>query len=114
MDPLSPAPETRTAFETQLHSALKESFFERAFAPPALLPCRRLALIAIQDDDPLPPWSCGPFAMSTTLHLLSGDKHPHDMPPHCISGDHMLALHRALLRWLLTGTPPHLFGRTDA
>ena len=38
LDPLSPAPETRTAFEAQLHNALKESFFERGFAPPTLPP----------------------------------------------------------------------------
>ena len=38
LDPLSPAPETRAVFEEQLHNALKESFFERGFAPPALPP----------------------------------------------------------------------------
>ena len=113
LDPLSPAPETRAAFEAQLHNALKESFFERGFAPPALPPYRRLAQIATQDDGPLPPWSCGTIAMSTTLHLLLGDKHPHDMPSQCITREHVLALYRAMLRWLLTETP-RLSGRTDA
>ena len=47
--------------------------------------------------------------MSTTLHLLLGDKHPHDMPAGCITRDHMLALHKALLHWLLTGSPPPLW-----
>ncbi len=101
------------AFEEQLHNALKESFFERGFAHPTLPPYMRLDRIAIQDDDPLPPWSCGTFAMSTTLHLLLGNKHPHAMPSQFITREHMIALHRALLRWLLTGTP-HLSGKTDA
>ena len=65
--------------------------------------------IAIQDDGPLPPWSCGTLAMSTTLHLLLGNKLPHDMPAGCITRDHMLALHKALLHWLLTGSPPPLW-----
>ena len=44
--------------------------------------------------------------MSTTLHLLLGEKHPHNMPPDCIKRGHMLALHKALLKRLLTGTLP--------
>jgi hypothetical protein len=43
--------------------------------------------------------------MSTIFHLLLGDKHPHDMPPKCITRRHMFALHKALLKWLLIGTP---------
>ena len=69
--------------------------------------------ITIQDDAHFPTWSCGTFAMSTTLHLLLGDKHPHEMPTSCITRGHMLALHKALLNWLLTGTPPH-YGKAAA
>jgi len=47
--------------------------------------------------------------MNTTLHLLLGDKHPREMSPACITRGHMLALHKALLKWLLTRTPPSLW-----
>ena len=46
--------------------------------------------------------------MSTTLNLLLGDKPPHLLRPACITREHMLNLHDALLKWLLTGTPPPL------
>jgi len=48
--------------------------------------------------------------MSTTLHLLLGDKYPHEMPPHSIARNHMISLHIALLNWLLTGSLPPLWG----
>ena len=31
------------------------------------------------------------------------------MSPHYITREHMLALHEALLKWLLTGVPPSLW-----
>jgi hypothetical protein len=47
--------------------------------------------------------------MSTTLHLLLGDKHPHELVPQCITNGYMLALHRALLKWLLMVTTPSMW-----
>jgi hypothetical protein len=48
--------------------------------------------------------------MRTTLNLLLGTEHPHTMPERCITREHTLALHRALLHWLPTGTPPSIWG----
>ena len=47
--------------------------------------------------------------MSTTLHLLLGNQHPHTLPSGYITRDHMLTLHNSLLTWLLTGRPPSLW-----
>ncbi len=47
--------------------------------------------------------------MCTTLHLLLGDWHPHELPDHHITRTHMLTIHRALLEWLIAGTPPDLW-----
>jgi hypothetical protein len=66
--------------------------------------------IAIQEDNPLLAWSCGTFAMSTTFHLLLGNQHPHTLPSGYISREHMLTLHKSLLKWLLTGSHPSLWG----
>jgi hypothetical protein len=49
--------------------------------------------------------------MSTTLHLLLGGIPPHSFPTQFITRDHMLALHRALLEWLIQGNPPDLWNR---
>ena len=98
LDPIYPAKASHPSLETQLHNALRDSFFLRGFPPPALPPYKRLKRIVIQDDAPLPAWSRGTFAMSTTLHLLLGDKHPHELPNGCITRKHMLALHKALLK----------------
>ena len=105
LDPLRPSEASYPALETQLHSVLRESFTHRGLPPPHRPPDRRVVRIAVQNDAPLHAWSCGTFAMSTTLQLLLIDKHPHEMPPSCITRGHMLALHEALLMWLLTGTP---------
>ena len=47
--------------------------------------------------------------MLTTLHLLLGQRRPHELPAHYLSRDRMLLLHSALLKWLVTGTPPTLW-----
>jgi len=70
---------------------------------------RQLPRIAIQHDAPRPNWSCGTIAMCTTLHLLLGNSRPHALPTMHISRDYMHSLHKALLAWLLTGTPPTLW-----
>jgi hypothetical protein len=101
------------AYETQLHNALHESFISRGLHLPTLPQYIQVERIAVRNDPPLPAWSCGTFAMSTTLHLLLGDKHSHEMPPTSITRGHMLTLHNALLNWLLIGTP-HPYGKTAA
>ncbi len=47
--------------------------------------------------------------MCTTLNLILKNEHPHTMLERCITREHTLALHRALLHWLLTGTPPSIW-----
>jgi len=105
LDPLRPSEASYPALETQLHRALRESFTHRGLPPPILPPYKRVVRIGVQNDAPLPAWSCGTVGMSTILHLLLGDKHAHEMPLGCITHGHMLALHEALLKRLLTGTP---------
>ena len=47
--------------------------------------------------------------MSSTLHLLLEGIPPHSLPTQFITRDHMLALHRALLEWLILGSLPDLW-----
>ena len=47
--------------------------------------------------------------MLTTLHLLLGKRRPHELHALYISRDKMLHLHKALLAWLIRGTPPKLW-----
>jgi hypothetical protein len=47
--------------------------------------------------------------MLTTLHLLLGQRRPHELLDNYLSQDHTLLLHKALLTWLITGTPPPLW-----
>jgi hypothetical protein len=47
--------------------------------------------------------------MCATLHLLLGTRQPHELPSLHITRTHILALHRALLEWLLMGTTPALW-----
>ena len=109
LDPYDPTrPDRWAACETHLYKALTYSFTTRGLPVPALPTYKHIERLAIQQDDPLPAWSCGTFAMSTTLNLLLGATPPHLLRPSCITRVHMLNLHKALLTWLLTGTPPPL------
>ena len=47
--------------------------------------------------------------MCTTLHLLLKGRHPHELYGQYITRDHMRTLHRALIEWLILGTPPALW-----
>ena len=47
--------------------------------------------------------------MCTTLHLLLGNKHYHELPGRYITRAHMLALQRAQLEWLLVSIPPTMW-----
>ena len=47
--------------------------------------------------------------MMTTLHLLLGQRRPHELPDNYLSQDCTLLLHKALLNWLIKGTPPPLW-----
>jgi hypothetical protein len=97
LDPLEGAAVAPARMQHRLHDALHESFHSRGLPTPPLPPFRSLPQIATQRDNPRPLWSCGTFAMSTTLHLLLGGTPPHSLPTQFITRDHMLALHRALL-----------------
>jgi hypothetical protein len=107
--PLGGSPPRRTQMQSKLHSALKRSFESRGLPLPPRRGYRPIPRVTVHEDAPLAPWFCGTIAMTTTLHLLLGKHRPHKLPPRCISRQHMLALHRGLLRWLITGTPPNLW-----
>ena len=74
------------------------------------LPCYRIVnRIAIQNDAPIPPWSCGTIAILTLLHLTLGSIRPDLIATNSITRHQMLTLHQAILRWLIIGTPPDLW-----
>ncbi len=112
LDPLvaGPYPRARRQLvEDNIHRVITDSFSTRGLPTPTLPTYRHVQRVAIQDDAPLAPWSCGTFAMLTTLNLLLGHQHPHELAPDCISRSQMLTLHRALLVWLITGHMPDLW-----
>ena len=47
--------------------------------------------------------------MLTTLRILLGKRRPHELPALYISREKMIHLHKALLAWLITGTPLELW-----
>jgi len=108
-DPLNPAPAHQGNLQDRLRKALTLSFNARGLPPSSLSRYKRVERIVVQEDDPLEPWFCGTFAMSTILHFLLGDKHPHEIRPGHIIRNHMLSFHIALLEWLLAGAPPPLW-----
>ena len=73
---------------------------------PPLSCYRRVRRIAIQNDAPLPPWSCGTIAILTLLHLTLGNIRPNRIDTNNITRQQMLTLHQAILHWLIIGTPP--------
>jgi hypothetical protein len=95
--------------QSKLHSAMSDSFGTRSLPVPPLHQCRQTPRTTIQQDTPRPAWSCGTIAMRTSLHLLLGDRHPHELCELYITITHMLTLHRALLEWLILDTPPALW-----
>ena len=74
---------------------------------------RRVQRIAIQNDSPLEPWSCGTIAILTTLHLTLGNTRPDRIPANSITRQQMLNLHQALLQWLIIAPPP-IYGTYNA
>ena len=114
LDPLEAAAIAPARMQLHLHAALNESFHSRGLPTPPLPTFRSLPQIAIQRDSPRPPWSCGTFAMSTTLHILLEGTPPHFLTIQFITRDHMLTLHRALLEWLILGTPPLTYATETA
>jgi hypothetical protein len=72
------------------------------------LPCYRIVnRIAIQNDAPIPSWSCGTISILTLLHLtLIGSIRPDLIATNNTTRHQMLTLHQAILRWLIIGTPP--------
>jgi hypothetical protein len=109
LDPLEEDLLEPPRMQFRLRRALRESFTSRNLQIPPVPVYRSLPRKAIQRDASRDPWSCGTFAMSTTLHLLLGGIPPHTLPTQFITMEHMLALHGALLEWLLQSNPLDLW-----
>ena len=88
---------------------MRDFFHNQNLSIPDLPRYIQLPRIVVQRDAPRPAWSCGTFAMCNALHLVLGNKHPHELPGGYITGAHLKVLHRALLEWLLAGSPPALW-----
>ena len=93
---------------TNVASALTITYQQHNEQCPPKPRYRRVQRIAIQNDSPLEPWSCGTIAILTTLHLTLGNTRPDRIPANNITRQQMLNLHQALLQWLIIGTPPDL------
>jgi len=89
----------------KLHRAIRESFNSRSIPIPAIPPYRYLPRISIKRGAPLASWSCGAFTMSTKLHLFLEGRYIYSLPALYITREHIFALPRALLEWLILGTP---------
>ncbi len=109
MDPLRDIPHPPPDMQSNMHTALCESFRARNLPNPTLPQYKQVPRISVQQDAPRPAWSCGTITMCTTLHLLLGDRLPHELPGQYITRDNMLTLHKALLEWLILGTPPAMW-----
>jgi len=105
----NPLPECLTrplSMHYKLHRALREYFNSRNRPIPIYPTYRQLPRITAQWDAPLSSWSCGAFAMFATLHFHLGGKSPNSLPAHYNTRDDLKVLHRALLEWLILGSPP--------
>ena len=109
MDPLRDLPHPPPSMHSNLHTAPCETFRARNLLVPTLPKYKQDPRISVQQDALRPAWSCGTIAMCTTLHLLLGDRHPHQLPGQYITRDHILTLHRALLEWRILSTPPAMW-----
>jgi hypothetical protein len=109
LDPLTDASVIDPIIEQNVQNSIKLSYESKGIQAPKLPGYRQFKRICIQEDQPLGHWSCGTFALLTTLHILLGYKLPHQIPPNSISRDHMMNLHKGLLKWLLLGIPPNLW-----
>ena len=94
---------------TNIASALTTTYQHYNEQCPLIPRYLRVQRIAIQNDYPLEPWSCGTIAILTTLHLTLGNTRPDRIPANSITRQQMLNLHQALLQWLIIGTPPELW-----
>ena len=107
LDPLyplrSPPPHTPTK---HIHAAISEFYNIKGLPTPPLPPFRSITRIAIQNDVPQSPWSCGTYAALTVLHFLLGAPHPHTIPPESITKMMAYNFHETLQSWHLTGSTP--------
>ena len=62
---------------------------------------RNINKIAIHNDHRLQPWSCGHYAMLTSLHIICGILKPHEIPESIIKSEHMHDFQNLLLKWPL-------------
>ena len=92
-----------------VEKSIKSTCEFKGIEVPLLSAYEQFKRICIQNDSPLQQWSCGHFAPLTTLHLALGSKLPHKIKENSISRKQMLNLRKALLAWLLHGTPPDLW-----
>jgi len=99
-------PNPLVGMQYKLHTALSKSFRARNFPIYTLPQYRQMPRNAVQQDA---SWSCGTIAICTTLHLLLGDRHPHELHGLHITKTDMLTLHRELLEWSIAGTPLSLW-----
>jgi len=109
LDPLRDLPHLPSGMRSNLQKVISESFRARTLPIPNLPLYKQRPRIAVYRDAPRPTWSCVTFTMCTILHLLLGVRHLHELPGKHIIRTHMLALHRAILEWLILGTLPAMW-----
>ena len=109
LDPATESPDTQPCMQDFLKEALSEAYLSKKLLLPEI-PCfQPFPRLAVQQDHPYKPWSCGTFAMLTTLHIILGQKRPDQIPGKSISRKNMLNFHASLLVWVLHGKPPDIW-----
>ncbi len=77
-----------------VEKAIKATYEFKGMEVPIIPRYKQFKRIFIQNDSPLHQWSCGHFALLTTLHLVIGCKLPHEIPENSISRKQMLNLQK--------------------
>jgi len=109
LDPLTDESVIEPSVHENVEKAINATYEFKGMEVPIIPRYKQFKRICIQNDSPLHQWSCGHFALLTTLHLVLGSKLPHEIRENSISRKQMLNLQKALLTWLLHGTPPDLW-----
>ena len=109
IDPLYDHPNTRSTMNANIRSALHKAYNTKGLPRPSLPNYRPIHKIATQNDGMSGAWSCGTYAMLTTLHIVLSDKRPDQLQPNSISRGNMTNFHEALLHWYILGIPPDLW-----
>ena len=109
IDPLYDHPNTRSTMNANIRSALHKAYNTKGLPTPCLPNYRPIHKIASQNDGRSGAWSCGTYAMLTTLHIILSDTRPDQLQPNSISRRNMSNFHEALLHWYILGIPPDLW-----